>query len=1486
MLDPSKDPPASPRAPSDDSPLPVSEQQQAKPPEKIDGPEVAVEEEEEDLNSVSPSPAPSMGQTNSTQTSAQLERLQEQLKASVARAEVGSIKSLSIHEGNEGENDEYLSMVSRRERSRSTSNDSSRLRSQSDGGSKRRVRPASALLPATTTWTEQLSHLTFPARKSIEDLRPSLGSSSSTSLAPHLPSSSAAGTTSTVLADAKSSNPTRRSASSSPSSKFGRRAPKPSPTASLRQSMRLPFLPSIPASPLPPILSPGGMTRSSSSPPILPAIVSSASFSPTLELTPPSAGLTPLPSGNWPDSNLSPSPPHFARTSTSASAPNLSLLAASPISTSSTSISPEDSPPTSMPASGELLTFDPELLIPDSPVVALSSMKDQLEGRAKQDEKRYHALVELVDTELAYLEHLRALVKVYFQTLPFLTLLSLGEVEAIVRNAEALLELHERISERIETVEQELRWRDEEAGEGEAAAFKKQWKVRKAAQKIARVFVNELPNFHLYNDFCARHAEAMDITRRLTSRPEWEAYERQCALRAASQGDITPLASRTNSASASPFFQSVPLPPLSTSVPLPTPSMDQTDSPADSPTMSTVTLPVSSSVPTSSASSLANRSRSKLRFSDFAIAPVQRIMRYPMVFGSLAKYCEEEDDSVGSDDRDAVQEALKGLKDVAAAVDEAKREREGEIRTRIVANRMEFQSTVSIAFCDILGPTLLVGALHVLHRSAVIEPIRVKYYGCFLYRSHLILAKIKKRASYEPREWLPLRLFEISSLEEGQGLLSHSIRLSYQDHILELGSLCSAEKAIWWNRLNKAQLEARRQWEEQALDDAGNPTLFDDTLISSVSPSLPTVPTTPVRKSHSRSTSSISVTSVLAAAAASSSSNSPFIPQDEPLPALPADPSILHQPHGLVSTSSSTSVPSISNRNRFSTTASSLLGRTPSAQRAAVDLRLADVFSEECLAARAQAAREAAETDEAGRRLRTISGPKRSMTAGLSGSSKTLGGGRDRRRMSSYELEMGRHSIGDLRGGVGMDALASVLHADDPAIATTLPAATSTSTTPERKWANAIRKTKSAGSRSRPALPEIDTALAEAMNQKHKQGPLTATGSSSGSWRSKAENLRRVASHSSFDGSRRLSIIPSITSSPQNQVKSDLAAAGGGGGTVDVERNNSVSSTTSSNGTATNSSSSHSHGLHLLETPPSSIPPSPDLCALEIVESPFMPSSTSSSSSSLKPSLSTKSTTTSRWNSHSIQDGVSNVFRMKRRKSTLGLTPLANSNSNHEERPKPPPHSRSTTSTSSHSTDSQHSNSESSSNTAGAKLSRRSSTLGGYFQKRVQSSPTLTGFFASALGSTSSPHLPLALTVTSAPSSTLALNSANPPSSLNEFGSETTSPSSGSSATFHTPTSLPGTPEQSNVELPTAANAVPRSPTVTATPHQILTTTPTKSKKSALASKVGRTVSSTFQNMARQRSSEGGGAGAGANTSTINSRRFHFSRQNGMTPLS
>jgi hypothetical protein len=107
------------------------------------------------------------------------------------------------------------------------------------------------------------------------------------------------------------------------------------------------------------------------------------------------------------------------------------------------------------------------------------------------------------------------------------------------------------------------------------------------------------------------------------------------------------------------------------------------------------------------------------------------------------------------------------------------------MRTRIVAQRMEFaHPLVGGAFCDVLGPTLLVGAMHVVHYGAGAlssyggqagqggaagDAIKVKYLGLFLYQTHLVMAKVKKRASYEPREWLPLRMFDAQNLEEGQG---------------------------------------------------------------------------------------------------------------------------------------------------------------------------------------------------------------------------------------------------------------------------------------------------------------------------------------------------------------------------------------------------------------------------------------------------------------------------------------------------------------------------------------------------------------------------------------------------------------------------------------------------------------------------------------------------------------------------------------------
>ncbi|GAA5871301.1 hypothetical protein JCM8547_007246 [Rhodosporidiobolus lusitaniae] len=1562
-----------------------------------------------------------MGQNASSQQ--HLVNLQQQLEQSVLRSSVAdqlgknSIRSFDdLEDGLDGA-DELLFMASRsggRQRGRSAARSGSGSPAQSllDGDdspkSKKRSkpRPASSYIPATA-WAGQLSQLTFPSRKAGS--RPSSSPS---------PSTVQQASTSSAPPPARSgiaSPPRCRSSScdapgSAPPSFSHRRTSRASPTPSFRHSLRLPFLPSIPASPLPPILSPGitstGLTRSASSPPLLPAISPGGAISPSFTLIPPTAGLHPSPSA-WPstgdDTSLD-GPSEVTRPrrasslgatrsgiTTSLSAPNLSLLSTAPIddpsSSSALSTSPEHSPyfpavtaspdastsasaaepsfpsssssppsPAAAPAaataespqldSPQGLEFDPELLVADeeeSDGETAKKVQEEKE-RAVRDEKRYHALVELVETEKGYLESLRVLVKVYFQTLPFLTLLTVAEVHAVVRNSEALLELHERIGERIEQVEMEIGWRKEsvaDEGKGKESEVEMARKARTAAGKIAEVFSEEIVNFELYNDFCARHAEALDITRSINSRQEWEAFERQCALRV-SRGDLTPLASKNAS---SPFFPfSLASAPPSSSSPLPftaSPAPSLSTSPSHSssavPTVSSLSRGDSSLCSTSYSHipSSSSASRLKLRFTDYAISPVQRITRYPLVFGQLAKYF------ASTPEHDAIRSTWEGFKNVAAGVDAAKRQREGEMRTLVVAQRMEFNTPlVGGAFCDVLGPTLLVGAMHVLRTGGSVghfgsgaatvpggmaggaggaEPPRVKYLGLFLYRTHLVMAKIKKRASYEPREWLPLRLFDVQNVEEGQGLLTNCIRLTFREHSFELGALCAGEKAIWLDQLLAAQGDARETWDTQSLDENGQPTLFDDTVVSSVpakapSPSPQNVPLPPSRgKSHSRTTSSTSVLSSFS----SSGAGSPVLDSDIPLPPLPAElvsnlsastSSLAAAPSGSPAPYSSSimTTPQLSSRSRFSTTASSLLlGRTPSSQRAAVDLRLGDVFSEPLLSARAQAAREAAEDGHAAssyatlsaasaKRLRTASGPKRSMTAlthaampyapyvvGADKAAKMLasgatlpgvpaaGGSRlERRRMSAVEMGTAATERAEFRGGIGFDVNASAVYRDASgfapfaarAVSAGAGGASAATTTPERDrkgWASAIRKTKSSGGAStgaaggpgggkhRPALPEIDTALAETMarssagNKRGMSTPLSAGGSWSRRRSGKSEQyggpslggqLRRVASHDSLATGRfplaaaaaaaavpTMLVLPNTPSTPT--AATGLSSARTAPAT-DVERNNSVSSSASSNETGSRSSSSHAS--RLIETPPSSIPPSPDFGNIELVDPlacaaplPLQPSSSNSSSAlpARKPSFSTSPPTpqhhqisSASSSPRSVFDGMSSVFRLRRRKSTLGLVPPAvaplspNASTEH----LAPVASRSPTLISVPSRDdlssisgtlssSPHVSTAAAANKA-LKLQRRASTtLTGLFsaKKRAQSSPALAGsggYFNAA--ASSSPHLPLSSSTSPPGSSSSGMDS---PSSSTMYATSPSASTTTSPATSQPPTPAGGT---------------------------------------------------------------------------------------------
>lgn len=175
-----------------------------------------------------------------------------------------------------------------------------------------------------------------------------------------------------------------RSFSVSPKRAF----PRPSLGPALR-AFKTPFLSSIPASPASP---PAFMTRSHSSPPLLPSFTPPAPISPVeFCFTPPTAGLDPSSKTQWPSVEH---PSIYEQSPFSLSAPNLLATIAA------------ESPTPKAPLEPVELDENPE-----EAYEAVLAEVEQYSGVGRE-EKRFHALSELVETETAYIDRLRTLVKV------------------------------------------------------------------------------------------------------------------------------------------------------------------------------------------------------------------------------------------------------------------------------------------------------------------------------------------------------------------------------------------------------------------------------------------------------------------------------------------------------------------------------------------------------------------------------------------------------------------------------------------------------------------------------------------------------------------------------------------------------------------------------------------------------------------------------------------------------------------------------------------------------------------------------------------------------------------------------------------------------------------------------------------------------------------------------------------------------------------
>ncbi|KAG9238773.1 RhoGEF domain-containing protein [Amylocarpus encephaloides] len=385
--------------------------------------------------------------------------------------------------------------------------------------------------------------------------------------------------------------------------------------------------------------------------------------------------------------------------------------------------------------------------------------------------QRRRVLEEIISTEESYLADVKFLMNVYVTFLASIPGLSLSLRASINRNLNEIVELHEGIlgdlhcvvphseytqldcksSTLCPPVSGHNRWKSIDAVPENAGGPAWLQKVPgmtaepQIAAKVAHVFGRKMSRFFVYEEYGAKYEMMIkDVASTYRTIPQWETYQKGLEALASSLGSI---------------------------------NHQQIDS------------------------------KKSLTIGDLLVKPIQRVCKYPLLFGELLRQtpvCDCPDSHM------AIENVLIRLREATTEINRATDDPRMKVvieKSWLLQDRLVFQDrpeSRSRNTIRSLGRIHLCGVLHISWQT--LDGADGQYLISLLYRDFLILASSSKGdQTYTIRACVALHELRVEEVDNGRGLQCHTVSFSWKvvfecDHqLFEITmSACSPKEELEW----------------------------------------------------------------------------------------------------------------------------------------------------------------------------------------------------------------------------------------------------------------------------------------------------------------------------------------------------------------------------------------------------------------------------------------------------------------------------------------------------------------------------------------------------------------------------------------------------------------------------------------------------------------------------------------------------------------